>query len=93
VLATRSGTDEKLTTASQAKATIFRSEYFDSPAARSARWYSIVACSKPTQRVIPRKNRWRSGIASNASTTRRDMNRKSPPAWGKSSDERRFNSE
>ncbi|HZR95119.1 MAG TPA: hypothetical protein VFA56_05455 [Gaiellaceae bacterium] len=72
-MASRSGNDEKLTTASHANRIMRLGEYFVSPAPRSARSYSTNDCRYPAQRASPRRKRCRSGIATSTSTTRRDM--------------------
>jgi hypothetical protein len=61
--------------ASSEKRSMRRGVYFVSPAKRASRSYSTAACSKPTQPVIPRRNRLRSGIASSASRARRSSRR------------------
>ena len=77
---------EKPTIASRASRTIARWLYFVRPPWRASRSNSTVVCSKPTQRVMPRRKRWRSGMTRSTSTTRRDMSRKSPPLIGRSSE-------
>jgi hypothetical protein len=72
-----SGTSENEDSASTASLTSERYEA-PRPCARPARAYSIGTCLNPTQATIPRRNRRRSGICFSASTTRRDISRKSP---------------
>ncbi len=76
-LATASGTSENAESASNASRASAGYEA-PRPLRRAARRYSIGTWSYPTHATMPRRNRRRSGIARSASTTRRDMRRKSP---------------
>ena len=80
--ARRRGRVEKLMRPSVARRIILRSVYFELPAKRVGTAYGTAICRKPSQANMPRTKRFRSGIARNASTTRRSIIRKSPAAAG-----------
>jgi len=80
--AKRSGMSLNEVMPSIAKRNIFETGYFESPEKRASRSYSIEVCGKPTHDTRPRMKRWRSRIVLSASTTRRDISRKSPVSTG-----------
>ena len=79
-----SGRCEKLVIASKLKRIIRRSVYLVRPAVRASRSKVTAVCVKPTQTLIPRRKRLRSGMASSASSGRRSISRKSPESGGRS---------
>ena len=79
-----SGRWEKLVIASKLKRIMRRSVYLVRPAPRASRSNVTAVCVKPTQTLIPRRKRLRSGIASMASSGRRSISRKSPASGGRS---------
>ena len=73
-----SGRCEKLVIASKLKRSIRAACTSSRPALRASRWNVTAVCVKPTQTLIPRRKRLRSGIASSASSGARSISRKSP---------------
>ncbi len=65
-----------------ANRSIFETGYLLAPEKRESRSYSSAVCENPTQETSPRMKRCRSRIVLSASTTRRDISRKSPASTG-----------
>ena len=80
----RSGSTLNEAIPSNANASILRSGYLVSPAARAARSYSTAVCLKPIHATSPRTKRCVSRSSCIATTTRRLMSRKSPVSSGTS---------
>jgi hypothetical protein len=70
--------------ASNAKRSIRAGVNLVRPPARASRRYVTAVCVNPTQTVIPRRKRVRSGIDSSASSGARSIRRKSPESCASS---------